>query len=784
MSEYKGLQNVILTITKDLTALTTDHSKAKVEKVLEFVGNYLKLDRIFVFQYEKNEAQLGLTFKWKKEGSTIKMDSQLKLKTSSFKESLKPILKKELVVYLVDNGLHSKELISSLLDSKNSQSLTLSSIIKDQEIIGFIGFEDFTIKREWDNSEVGLLKILSLLLSQVLINESTTSLLKEYEQKEQQTILNRKAFYQKMSHDFRTPLHGLKNALYLLESTKLTPEQKDFAHMASYSTETLILMVDDILDMSKLVSGQDQVHLEVFDLETELVNLILAQQIFAEEKGLNLEFNYDYTINHLFNDDQTKIKQIIFHLLHNAVKYTNQGFVKVKVKKTKEIKTHEYIEITVEDSGIGIEEKHHEKIFDSFYQINSKKQESFGGTGLGLTVVRELVLQLGASITLESTLKTGTTFKINFKLKKGNPYDFSDLKGLKVLVADNSVASKQIAQMLGSMHMHVSSHYEKDQSYDLIVYNLKQSKNKVEFYLKNAETPKPLIATINQFYYVSDDKESINFNEVTSRLIVYQKIISKRTTLKRDVYLNKLSGYALIVDDNRLNRVVLENILRQQGLQSKLAKNGFEALSAVQKERFDIIFMDVQMSEMDGLETSKKIRALGPQYKNLPIIAVTANTYLSDYDLMKNAQMNEVLFKPVRMTQLEKILRKYITDKKDVFIPQTIAIFAEIDFKHRFQDSLHIAKDVAQSFVDTFHVDLKKIQDAIKEANNNSIEQSVHYFKGSCSYVSADRVSWLLSLMLDLNRRHDIEQLTKAYDLLVFELETFIITFKSFLISL
>ena len=193
MSEYKGLQNVILTITKDLTALTTDHSKAKVEKVLEFVGNYLKLDRIFVFQYEKNEAQLGLTFKWKKEGSTIKMDSQLKLKTSSFKESLKPILKKELVVYLVDNGLHSKELISSLLDSKNSQSLTLSSIIKDQEIIGFIGFEDFTIKREWDNSEVGLLKILSLLLSQVLINESTTSLLKEYEQKEQQTILNRKA---------------------------------------------------------------------------------------------------------------------------------------------------------------------------------------------------------------------------------------------------------------------------------------------------------------------------------------------------------------------------------------------------------------------------------------------------------------------------------------------------------------------------------------------------------------------------------------------------------------
>lgn len=784
MTKYKEIQNLILTITKDLTALTTVEPKAKAEKALSLVGNYLKLDRIFVFQYGKKEEQLDLTFKWRKVVSIRKSDSQLKLKTGFFKQSLKSFLKEEPVVYLADNGLHSKELISSFLDSKNSQSLTLSPLMKGQETIGLIGFEDFTIKREWDNSEIGLLKILSLLLSQVLINEKTISALKEYEQKDQQTILNRKAFFQKMSHDFRTPLHGLKNALYLLESTKLTPEQKDFAHMASYSTETLILMIDDILDMSKLVSGQAKIHLEVFDLETELVNLILAQQIFAEEKGLNLEFNYDYTINHLFVGDQTKIKQIIFHLLHNAIKYTNQGYVKVRVKKTKEIKTHEYIELTVEDSGIGIEEKHHEKIFDSFYQINNEKQDSFEGTGLGLSVVRELVLQLGASITLESALKTGTTFKINFKLKKDKSYDFADLKGLKVLVADRSIASKQMAQMIGSMHMNVSFHYEKDESYDLILYNLKQTKSKVDFYLKNAETPKPLIATINQFYYVSDEKESINFNEITSRLMVYQKIVSKRTTLKKDVYLKKISGYALIVDDNRLNRVVLENILRQQGIQSKLTKNGFEALSAVQKERFDIVFMDVQMPEIDGIETSKKIRDLGPQYKNLPIIAVTANTYLSDYDLMKYAQMNDVLFKPVHITQLERILRKYITDKKDIFIPQTIVIFDETDFKHRFQDSLHIAKDVAQTFVDTYHSDLKKIKEAIKEANGELIEQCVHYFKGSCSYVSANRVSWLLSLMLDLNRRHDIEQLRKAYDLLVFELETFIMTFKSFLISL
>ena len=260
--------------------------------------------------------------------------------------------------------------------------------------------------------------------------------------------------------------------------------------------------------------------------------------------------------------------------------------------------------------------------------------------------------------------------------------------------------------------------------------------------------------------------------------------IQEKKQYAEDVFHKALTGYALIVDDNRLNRIALENILKKQGLKSKLVDSGAKAIEAAKNERFDIILMDIQMPEMDGIETSKHIRSLGPQYKNLPIIAITANAFLNDYDLMKHAQMNDVLFKPISIEALERILRKHLSHHKQIFVPAVHQVFDQKDYEYRFDESYDIAKTVIESFIEIYQGDLLSIEEAIKSNRPNIIKEKLHYFKGSCSYLSGKRTTWLLTTMMKLNEQNQKEALQNAYEVLVYEVDKLVEQLKKYLESL
>jgi CheY-like chemotaxis protein len=396
-----------------------------------------------------------------------------------------------------------------------------------------------------------------------------------------------------------------------------------------------------------------------------------------------------------------------------------------------------------------------------------------------------LIEKLGSSIDLESTPNKGSKFSFNLSLKKQGFVDFKEVHGLKVLLTDQDLVMKHFETMFLSMGMYVSYFEENElQKYDFIVFNQEKSLELIDFYKNNYAKSSTLFIKVGSFDRIHHMQIQLYFQKIISRKTVYQKIVGQLFERKQerfDKYNEALSGYALVVDDNRLNRIALENILKKQGVHSKLVDSGQKAIEAAKNERFDIILMDIQMPEMSGIEASKNIRSLGPQYGYIPIIGVTANAFLNDYDLMKEAQMNDVLFKPIHMEALERILRKHLSVQKQIFVPASFLVFDQKDYMYRFDDSFDIAKSVIEAFLGEYKKDMHAIREAIESKNRIEIKEKLHYFKGSCSYLSGKRATWLLTNMMEMNEKKDQSSLEKAYEVLSYEIIKLVDVLKVFL---
>jgi signal transduction histidine kinase/CheY-like chemotaxis protein len=786
MNNHDRFQDIVLSIANELININTDEFRQKIENALALVGDFLHVDRVYVFDYDEDLNIMNNTFEWCNEGVSKEIDNLKNIDMGLYEDYLVKYHRQgEPVIFDDVNSLKKGHLIYEALEPQGIKSMTTLPLMNEQKCLGFVGFDDVRNKRQWNNSEMNLLKVLSEVITNATLKQEQQKKLIELKQKADEASLEKNQFLAKISHEFRTPLHGISNALYLLESTDLTSEQKEYHDIATYSTKALMSMISDLLDISKIESGQIDIFEDVFNLENELTNMILTILPKAQEKGLLVDFEFDYQMNYNHLGDYTKIRQIILNLLSNAIKYTQQGKIKIKVNRIAEEDTYDVIRFSIEDTGIGIDHKHIDKIFDKFYQVDSGDSRKYEGTGLGLSIVKELIQTLGSKIELETSLNDGSKFSFDLKLKKQGHIDFKEVKGFKVLLTDQDELMNHFCKVFESMGMHV--YYDtKDESvlFDLIIFNNEKSLELVEFYKNNFAKPTTLFVKIGELESVHHLQVSSYFQKIMSRKTIYQKIVGDLFDKKQgrfDRYNEALSGYALVVDDNRLNRIALENILKKQGIHSKLVDGGKKAIEAAKNERFDIILMDIQMPEMDGIEASKSIRNLGPQYAYIPIIGVTANAFLNDYDLMKEAQMNDVLFKPIHIDALERILRKHLSVQKQIFVPASFLVFDQKDYLYRFDESIDIAKSVVEAFLVEYKKDMQAIRLAIESKNRTEIKEKLHYFKGSCSYLSGKRTTWLLTNMMEFNEKKDQSSLEKAYEVLSYEVIKLVDTLKTFL---
>ncbi len=511
-------------------------------------------------------------------------------------------------------------------------------------------------------------------------------------------------FLATMSHEIRTPMNAIIGLTHLALKTKLDQKQLDYLTKIEKSAMSLLVIINDILDFSKIESGKLLIENSGFDLENVLENVSNTVAQKAHEKGLefNIHIARDIPLN--LTGDPLRIGQILLNFCSNAVKFTNEGDILVKVSLQEFRDDKAVIRFAVTDSGIGLTNEQKEKMFHKFTQADSSTTRKYGGTGLGLAISKSLAELMGGEVWFESEYGKGSTFyfSVPLKFQKEQPAkDYMpaiDLHGLKVLIVDdNDTALIILKEILESFSFNVSTCRSGQEAIDLIT-----GKNEMSFELiiidwkmpgiDGLETSRiilehsglniPTILMITAFgrEEVSDKAREIGIKGFLTKPATHSmlfdtimeifgkeyriKKISEDKETKFNKELEKIKGARiLLVEDNEINQQVASEFFEQLGFIVEIAHNGIESIEKVTSSgfpsKYDIVFMDLQMPLMDGYDATREIRKHSV-YGDLPIIAMTADAMVGIKDKCLGAGMMDFVSKPINPEELIKVLITYV----------------------------------------------------------------------------------------------------------------------------
>ncbi|HPN31710.1 MAG TPA: response regulator [bacterium] len=539
--------------------------------------------------------------------------------------------------------------------------------------------------------------------------KKTEEKLKLAKESAEEANIAKSRFLANMSHEIRTPLNSIIGFAEILSEEQLTAEQRDYVNLIYSSSETLMNLINDILDISKIEANKIELEEIEFDIDKIVFETIDIFRPRFNKKQIEFICNID-DVDNLLIGDPVRLKQILMNLLSNAIKFTEEGEIELKLTKKEENADTIRFEIIVKDTGIGIPEDKLELVFEPFKQVDSSTTRKYGGTGLGLNIVKKIIEYMSGTIRVESSVNTGSSFIINIPFRKSknnllNPVQYSDgLLGLEIACVDDNASNRTILE----------NTLKKSGVIPLIFESGKQ----ILEYLNSAEyTPKAAIIDImmpdmdgfkvaaeikNRFgdkiklIGLSSNCSAFEKDELSSLLFegFLNKPIKKLTLLNAiklcvfgydkekgiiteqyvdNKYLNKKINI-LIAEDTLANRKFIDVLLKKMGLTGDFAENGKQACEMVDKKKYDMIFMDIQMPVMDGFEATKIIREKGA---DIPIIALTANAMKGDKEQCLEFGMNDYMTKPIKKEIFYQMLAKWTNIVPDYMKPQRILIIDE-----------------------------------------------------------------------------------------------------------
>jgi len=697
------LESIILNLAMRFIHLPQDEYDSAMNDMLRIIGEYAKVDRGYIFTYDFEAATCTNTHEWCAAGVSPEIDNLQDVPLHLLPDWVASHRKGQLMHIPDVDTLDPESGLYQVLQPQGIRTLITLPLIHEANCLGFVGFDVVGQLRQWTGNEISILKMAAHIITNSWVKYQINEEMDRARQAAE-TMSNAKSqFLANMSHEIRTPLNAVIGFTDLLLNTTLSDTQQQYVESAHVSAHSLMDIINEVLDFSKIEAGK----LELDVTETDI--LILVEQTadmvkhHCSKKGLELLLKLDWDLPRYIEVDKVRLKQILINLLGNAVKFTEKGEVEFEVQflgDTDEPDTGRF-RFLVRDTGIGISEEQRKKLFKAFVQAESSTSRRYGGTGLGLAISNNLLAMMNSHIELSSEPGMGSTFSFDIELPYRRGPEIRDMRLVelqKILIVDDNpnvldilaehMEQWQVQSLKASNGLQAMELLDQNGDIDLVImdYHMPHLSgvDTIQMIRKQSD---PRIAGL-PVLLLHNSLDDIGKRETEHLNILHHvnkpvKIEHLYDILKEVQDMKEASGNGdpkvehlpimegtasqeeqhsiLLVEDFPMNMLLIRTLVKKflPSARIREATNGRIALDAVKEDTPDLIFMDIQMPEMDGYEATRNIRELN--LVNQPIIiALTASAIKGEREKCLSIGMDEYLTKPVQKELVAKMLDEFL----------------------------------------------------------------------------------------------------------------------------